>query len=168
MLLKKYPMQPCPAFRFIVLSMLVNFCGFSPGYKFILLINEWYTSKKIHSLNPTDPRSRNWTSGIEVTDSLFWKWLVVQHNPRNYRFRNWISGPPPSPSHLSTIYLTNSSTILYILVFQIIKYTDLYLNSQIRSTKIFYRQQHNFRLGGWAGRWCWVASSAGASCYFCI
>ena len=23
-------------------------------------------------------------------------------------------------------------------------------------------------LGGWDGRWCWVASSAGASCYFCI
>ena len=23
-------------------------------------------------------------------------------------------------------------------------------------------------LGGWAGGWCWVASSAGASCYFCI
>ena len=23
-------------------------------------------------------------------------------------------------------------------------------------------------LGGWAGRWCWVASSAGAPCYFCI
>ena len=23
-------------------------------------------------------------------------------------------------------------------------------------------------LGGWAGRWCWVASRAGASCYFCI
>ena len=23
-------------------------------------------------------------------------------------------------------------------------------------------------LGGWAGRWCWVASSTGASCYFCI
>ena len=26
----------------------------------------------------------------------------------------------------------------------------------------------DFKLGGWAGRWCWVASSAGASCYFCI
>ena len=23
-------------------------------------------------------------------------------------------------------------------------------------------------VGSWAGRWCWVASSAGASCYFCI
>ena len=22
--------------------------------------------------------------------------------------------------------------------------------------------------GGWVGRWCWVASSAGASNYFCI
>ena len=123
---KKYPRHPCPAFRFILLNMLVNFCGFSPGYKFILLINEWYTSKKkIQSLKPTDHQSRNWTSGIEVTDSLFWKWQVVQHNPRNYRFRNWISGPPPFRCHISTIYLTNSSTILYKLVCQIIKYMDL-------------------------------------------
>ena len=52
MLPKKYPRHPCPAFRFIVLSMLVNFCGFSPGYKFILLINEWYTSEKY-----TEPKS---------------------------------------------------------------------------------------------------------------
>ena len=71
MLPKKYPRHPCPAFRFIVLNMLVNFCGFSPGYKFILLINEWYTSKKIPSLNATDHQSRYWTGGIEVTDSLF-------------------------------------------------------------------------------------------------
>ena len=69
---KKYPRHPCPAFIFIVLSMLVNFCGFSPGYKFILLINQLYTSKKkIQSLNTTDHQSRNWASGIEVTDSLF-------------------------------------------------------------------------------------------------
>ena len=26
----------------------------------------------------------------------------------------------------------------------------------------------NFELGGWDGQWCWVASSAGASCYFYI
>ena len=25
-----------------------------------------------------------------------------------------------------------------------------------------------FGLGGWAGRWCWVAYSVGVSCYFCI
>ena len=31
------------------------------------------------------------------------------------------------------------------------------------------RSGHRLRmLGGWAGRWCWVASSAGVSCYFCI
>ena len=41
----------------------------------------------------------------------------------------------PSPSHLSTIYSTNSSTILYKLVFQIIKYMDL--NPQIGSIKTF-------------------------------
>ena len=30
-------------------------------------------------------------------------------------------------------------------MFQIIKYMDLYLHSQIRSTKNFYRKQHKFR-----------------------
>ena len=39
---------------------------------------------------------------------------------------------------------------------------------RFRSCCLFSLRAASQILGGWAGRWCWVASSAGACCYFCL
>ena len=86
------------------------------------------------------------------------KWVCAQ-----WRLRS--AGHPPSLIRVFAVHMKKAGVLSYPLSAQRRLSSD-WADSQA-DLSLHWAHSH-FALGGRAGHWCWVASSAGVSCYFCI